>query len=45
MTSKGDPTLVTSAKDLATAAVYGILMIIFSIFILRIIGINILGLF
>ncbi len=45
MTSKGDPTIVTSAKDLATAAVYGILMIIFSIFILRIIGINILGLF
>ncbi len=45
MTSKGDPNQVKSAKDLATAAVYGLLMIIFSIFILRIIGVNILGLF
>lgn len=45
MTSKGNPSLVQEAKSLFTAAVYGLLLIIFSIFVLRIIGVNILGLF
>jgi hypothetical protein len=45
MTSKGSPQLIQEAKSLLTAAVYGLLLIIFSIFVLRLIGVNILGLF
>lgn len=45
MTSKGDPKSLQSAKDGLFSAIAGLLMIIFSGFILRFIGVDILGLF
>lgn len=43
MTSTGNPEKLTAAKELMGSAVAGLLMIIFSVFLLRLIGINILG--
>lgn len=45
MTSQGDPTKLNEGKENIIAAVSGILFLIFSIFLLRLIGVNILGLF
>jgi len=45
MTSQGDPQRLQTAKDLLTAALSGLFMIVFSAFVLRLIGINTLGLF
>jgi len=44
MTSGGDPEKVKAGKEQITAAISGLLFIIFSLFILRFIGVDILGL-
>lgn len=43
MTASGDPKKLQAGRELLTSAVAGIIMIIFSVFLLRIIGVNILG--
>jgi hypothetical protein len=43
ITSSGDPQRLQGGKELLTAAISGLLLIIFSIFILRVIGIQILA--
>lgn len=45
LTSGGNPQKTQAGKELLTAAVSGLLMIIFSAFLLRIIGVNVLGIF
>lgn len=45
MTSQGDPKKFEEAKGLLTAALSGIALIILSGFMLRLLGINVLGLF
>lgn len=45
MTSSGDPKKLASGQEQITSAVAGLILIIFSIFMLRLIGVNILGLF
>jgi hypothetical protein len=42
MTSAGNPEQLNGGKDLVTAAITGLLLIIFSVFILRLIGYDIL---
>ncbi len=42
MTSQGDIKKVQAGKELLTSAIMGLILIIFSVFILRIIGVNIL---
>ena len=44
MTSTGNPEKIKSGQQLLTSAVAGLLMIVFSVFILRFIGIDLLGL-
>ena len=44
LTSAGNPDKLNEGRELISAAIAGLLMIIFSVFLLRIIGINILGL-
>jgi hypothetical protein len=43
MTSQGDPKRLQTGKELLTSAIAGVLLLIFSIFILRLIGFNILN--
>jgi len=43
MTSRGDPQRLQAGKELLTSAIAGLLLIIFSVFILQLIGVNILG--
>ncbi len=43
--ASGDPDRIKNGKDLLTASIAGVLMIIFSVFLLRIIGVNILKIF
>lgn len=43
MTSAGNPEKLNSGKELLSSAITGLLLIIFSVFILRLIGYNILG--
>lgn len=43
MTSSGDPKKIQASKELVSAAIAGIVMLILSVFILRVIGVNILG--
>lgn len=43
MTSQGDPQKLQAGKELLTSAVTGLVLIIFSVFILQFIGVNILG--
>lgn len=43
MTSQGDPQRLQAGKELLTSAVTGLVLIIFSVFILQFIGVNILG--
>ncbi len=45
MTSAGDPKRLQTGQELMTSAVSGVILLIFSIFVLRLIGVNILGLF
>ena len=44
MTSSGDPQKIQSAKETITSAVTGLIFIILSLFLLRLIGVDILGL-
>lgn len=44
ITSAGNPEKLHEAKDLMTAAISGLLLIIFSVFLLRIVGVDILQL-
>lgn len=45
ITSSGNPDKLQEGRDMLTSTIVGILMTIFSIFLLRIIGVNILGIF
>lgn len=45
MTSSGDPAKLESGKGLLISAISGIVMLALSVFMLRVIGVNILGLF
>ncbi len=45
MTSSGDAKRLVTGQELLTSAVAGLVLIVFSIFVLRLIGVNILGLF
>lgn len=42
--SQGDPKAVQEARDIITSAIVGLLLIIFSVFLLNLIGVDILGL-
>ena len=44
MTSTGNPERLKAGQELLTSAIAGLIMIIFSVFILRIIGVDILKL-
>jgi hypothetical protein len=44
MTSQGDPSRLKSGQELLTSAISGLIMLIFSVFILKFIGVDILGL-
>ncbi|HLD91833.1 MAG TPA: hypothetical protein VI795_00390 [Patescibacteria group bacterium] len=44
MTSQGDPTRLKSGQELLTSAISGLIMLIFSVYILKFIGIDILKL-
>ena len=44
ITSAGNPEKLNEGKEAVSSAIAGLLMIIFSIFLLKIIGVNILGL-
>lgn len=43
MTSTGNPDRLKAGRELMTSAVAGLLMLIFSVFILRVVGVDILG--
>lgn len=45
MTSQGNPDRIKAGQELLTSAIAGIIMLIFSVFILRFIGVDILGVF
>lgn len=45
MTSQGDPARLKAGQELLTSAISGLIMLIFSVFILNFIGIDILGIF
>lgn len=45
MSSAGDPKRLQTGQELVTSSVSGIILLVFSIFILRLVGVNILGLF
>lgn len=44
-TSSGDPKVLQGSKELLWSAIGGILMVVLSVFLLRVIGVDILGLF
>lgn len=45
ITSSGNPEKINSAKEMLMAGIVGVLMIVLSVFLLRVIGFNILGIF
>lgn len=45
MTSSGDPHRLQAGKELLTAVFSGLLLLVFSVFLLRVIGVNVLGIF
>lgn len=45
MTSTGNPERIKAGQELMTSAISGIVLLIFSVFILNFIGVNILGIF
>src|SRR3989344_1296590 len=42
--SQGNPESIQDAREIITGAIIGLLLVVFSVFLLRLIGINILGL-
>lgn len=44
LTSSGDPTRLKAGQELLTSAITGLIMLVFSVYILRLIGVNILRL-
>lgn len=44
MMSAGNPEHLNEGREIVTSAIFGLLLIVFSVFILRIIGVNVLGL-
>lgn len=44
-TSSGDPKRLQAGKELLTSALAGLLLLIFSVFILRLVGVEVLGIF
>jgi len=44
-TSQGDPRRLQSGKELLTSAISGLVLLIFSAFVLRFVGVNVLGIF
>jgi len=42
MTSSGNPVRIQTGKDLITSSIFGLLLIIFSVFLLRVVGFDIL---
>ena len=43
MTSAGNPEQLNAGRELVSAAVTGLLLVIFSLFLLRFIGVNVIG--
>jgi hypothetical protein len=43
MTSAGNPERLTASRELITSAVIGLMLILFAVFLLKLIGVNILG--
>ena len=44
ITSTGDPIKLQAGRELLTAAIAGLLLLIFAVYILKLIGVEILGL-
>jgi hypothetical protein len=45
ITSSGDPSKLANAKSLLVSSISGLILLVFCIFLLRLIGVNVLGLF
>ena len=45
MTSQGNPERLKAGQELLTSAISGVLLLVFSVFILNFLGVNILGIF